>query len=110
MVLTSSVGALKPSRSGASVMDAASAAVIAFARALALEIAPVRVNLIAPGVIGTVVWSEEGRVGFERRAADALLVGRLGADDDLAAAYLATLVNPYMTGSVSTMDGGLRLT
>ena len=109
MVLTSSVGAVKPSRSGASVMNAASAAVTAFARALALEIAPVRVNLVAPGVVATGVWSDAERDGLERWASDALPVGRLGTADDLALAYLAALENPYMTGEVVTVDGGLRL-
>ena len=109
MVLTSSIGAVKPSRSGASVMNAASAAVTAFARALALEIAPVRVNLVSPGVVGTGVWSETERGGLERWAADTLPTGRLGTAEDLASAYLATLSNPYMTGEVTTVDGGLRL-
>ena len=109
MVLTSSVGAVKPSRSGASVMNAASAAVTAFARALALEIAPVRVNLVAPGVVATGVWSETEREGLERWATETLPTGRLGTAEDLAGAYLATLANPYMTGEVVTVDGGLRL-
>ena len=109
MVLTSSVGAVKPSRSGASVMNAASAAVTAFARALALELAPVRVNIAAPGVVGTGVWSDAEREGLERWASDTLPAGRLGTAEDLALAYLAALANPYMTGDVITVDGGLSL-
>jgi len=109
IVLTSSAGALKPSRSGASVMNAASAAVTAFARALALELAPVRVNIVSPGVVGSGVWSASEREGLERWARDALPVGRLGTPDDLAGAYLALLANEYMTGSVVSVDGGLLL-
>ena len=90
----------------AHVADALDAA---FARALALEIAPVRVNLVAPGVVATGVWSDAERDGLERWASDALPVGRLGTADDLALAYLAALENPYMTGEVVTVDGGLRL-
>ena len=110
MVVTSSAGAVRPSRSGASVMNAASAAVTAFARALALELAPVRVNVVSPGVVGSGVWSEAEREGLERWARDALPVGRLGTPDDLARAYLALLANEYMTGSVVGVDGGLLLT
>ena len=110
IVVTSSAGALKPSRSGASVMNAASAAVTAFARALALEIAPVRVNVVSPGVVGSGVWSESEREGLESWARSSLPVGRLGTPDDLARAYLALLVNEYMTGSLVSVDGGLLLT
>lgn len=110
MVVTSSAGAVKPSRSGASVMNAASAAVTAFARALALELAPVRVNVVSPGVVGSGVWSETEREGLERWARDGLPVGRLGTPEDLAQAYLALLTNGYMTGSVVGVDGGLLLT
>ena len=110
MVVTSSAGAVRPSRSGASVMNAASAAVTAFARALALEIAPVRVNIVSPGVVGSGVWNASEREGLERWARNELPVGRLGTPDDLAGAYLALLTNEYMTGSVVDVDGGLLLT
>ena len=110
IVVTSSAGAVKPSRSGASVMNAASAAVTAFARALALEIAPVRVNVVSPGVVGSGVWSGPEREDLERWARSSLPVGRLGTPDDLARAYLALLANEYMTGSVVDVDGGLLLT
>ena len=61
IVVTSSVAIYKPSKNGASIMNAASAAVSVFAKAFALEVAPVRVNVIAPGVVGTNVWAEEER-------------------------------------------------
>ena len=91
-------------------MNAASVAVTAFARALALEIAPVRVNVVSPGVVGSGVWSESEREGLENWARSSLPVGRLGRPDDLARAYLALLVNEYMSGSVVSVDGGLLLT
>ena len=65
IVVTSSIGVYRPSKGGASVMNAASAAVTAFACALALEIAPTRVNVIAPGVVGTDVWREKQREDYE---------------------------------------------
>ena len=73
------------------------------------NVAPVRVNLVAPGVVATGVWSETGREGLERRAAGTLPVGRLGTAEDPAGACLATLANRYVTGEVITVDGGLRL-
>lgn len=109
IAVTSSVGAEKPSRSGASVMNAASAAVTAFARALALEISPTRVNVISPGVVATGVWTDEERTGLEKWAGESLPAKRLGTPEDLAQVYIAILNNRYMTGSVVTVDGGLLL-
>lgn len=108
IVVTSSVAIYRPSKN-ASMMNAASAAVSVFAKALALEIAPVRVNVIAPGVVGTNVWTEEERDSYETWAANSLPVKHLGKAEELAYAYYATLTNPYMTGSVVTVDGGLTL-
>ena len=109
IVVTSSIGVYRPSKGGASVMNAASAAVTALARALALEIAPTRVNVIAPGVVGTGVWTDEQREDYEDWAAKTLPVGHLGKPEELAQAYLAALTNTYMSGSVITVDGGLEM-
>ncbi len=109
MVFTSSMAIDRPSKNGASIMNAASAAVAVFSKALALEIAPVRVNVIAPGVVATGVWTEEQKGSYEEWAAKTLPVQHLGTAEELANAYLALLTNPYMTGSVVTVDGGLTL-
>lgn len=109
MVFTSSMAIYRPSKNGASMMNAASAAVAVFAKALALEIAPVRVNVVAPGVVATGVWTEDQKESYKEWAAKTLPVGHLGSADELADAYLSLLTNPYMTGSVVTVDGGLTL-
>ncbi len=109
MVFTSSVAIYRPSKNGASIMNAASAAVATFSKALALEIAPVRVNVVAPGVVATGVWTEDERERYKEWAAETLPTGHLGSAEELAGAYLSLLTNPYMTGSVVTVDGGLTL-
>ena len=108
MVVTSSIAIDRPAKN-ASIMNAASAAVVSFARALALEVAPTRVNIIAPGVVGTGVWTEEQRRENESWAEKKLPVGHLGTADELAQAYYSVLTNSYMTGSVVSVDGGLTL-
>jgi NAD(P)-dependent dehydrogenase (short-subunit alcohol dehydrogenase family) len=108
IVVTSSIAIFKPSKN-ASVMNAASAAVSVFAKALALEIAPTRVNVIAPGVVGTGVWTEEEKENYETWAAKTLPVRHLGTADELAYAYYSVLTNPYMTGSLIPVDGGLSI-
>ena len=109
MVFTSSMAIYRPSKNGASIMNAASAAVAVFSKALALEIAPVRINVVAPGVVATGVWTKDQKENYKEWAAKTLPVGHLGSAEELANAYLSLLINPYMTGSVVTVDGGLSL-
>ncbi len=109
MIVTSSISIYRPSKNGASMMNAASAAVATYAKSLALEIAPVRVNVIAPGVVGTGVWTEAELKKYETWGENTLPVKHLGKPEELAYAYFSTLTNPYMTGSVLTVDGGLTM-
>lgn len=109
MVFTSSMAIYRPSKNGASMMNAASAAVAVFSKALALEIAPTRVNVVAPGVVATGVWTEDQKESYKDWAAKTLPVGHLGSAEELANAYISLLTNSYITGSVVTVDGGLTL-
>jgi NAD(P)-dependent dehydrogenase (short-subunit alcohol dehydrogenase family) len=90
-------------------MNAASAAVVAFGRALALEIKPVRVNIIAPGVVNSGIWNDTERDNLKQWATNILPVKHLGDPTELAQAYFSVLTNTYMTGSVSVVYGGLML-
>ncbi|HAS46614.1 MAG TPA: acyl carrier protein [Microscillaceae bacterium] len=109
IVVTSSMAIDRPSKNGASIMNAASAAVNVFAKALAREIAPVRVNIIAPGVVSTGVWTEKEKESFAEWAKNTLPVAHLGTAEELAYTYFNALTNPYMTGTTITVDGGLTL-
>jgi NAD(P)-dependent dehydrogenase (short-subunit alcohol dehydrogenase family) len=82
------------------------------ARALALELAPVRVNVVRPGVIRTNLWDSMGdevREALYDEIAGSLPVGRVGEAEDVASAYLYLMANPHATGSVVTVDGGTLL-
>jgi NAD(P)-dependent dehydrogenase (short-subunit alcohol dehydrogenase family) len=82
-------------------------------RSLAVELAPIRVNAISPGVIDTGAWDA---LGAERKAqlfADVSArnpARRIGAAEDVAAAAVLALTNPFMTGVTVQVDGGERLT
>ena len=106
IVVTSSMAIDRPSKNGASIMNAA---VNVFAKALARELAPTRVNIIAPGVVKTGVWSEAEKVRFSAWAQETLPVAHLGTAEELAYTYFNALTNPYMTGTTITVDGGLTL-
>lgn len=80
-------------------------------RPLALEIAPTRINAIAPGVIDTPYWD---KLGAEQRqgmyaAASKVPAGRVGTAAEVAGATLMLAVNGFITGVVLDVDGGRRL-
>ena len=94
---------------GASVATASCGAVDAFARGLALDLAPIRVNTIQPGYVDTPLF--DGIFGAQRdeilAAAGAKLpVGRIGRPDEIAQAVLFLMKNGYVTGINLVVDGG----
>lgn len=77
--------------------------------ALALELAPIRVNAISPGWIAdTPFWDRAGEERL-RSMAERLPVRRNGHPADVAEAFLSVLGNTFITGTVLHVDGGHRL-
>jgi NAD(P)-dependent dehydrogenase (short-subunit alcohol dehydrogenase family) len=94
---------------GASVATASCGAVEAFARSLALDLAPIRVNTIQPGYVDTpLLDSFFGAQRSEAIAAAAarLPVKRIGTAEDIADAILFLMKNGYVNGITLTIDGG----
>lgn len=94
---------------GVSVASASCGAVEAFARALAVDLAPIRVNTIQPGFVDTPLLDEI--LGPQRNeilaaAAARLPVKRIGSADEVADAVLFLMKNGYVTGITLTIDGG----
>jgi NAD(P)-dependent dehydrogenase (short-subunit alcohol dehydrogenase family) len=84
----------------------------ALTRALAVELAPIRVNAVCPGTVRTELWSgmaESARETMYRDAALRLPVGRVGEADDLAETYLYLMREGFSTGQVLVVDGGAVL-
>ena len=107
-----SIAGIKPAgkSSGLSVMNAVQAGVIQLARSLAVELTPLRVNVVAPGVVLTDVWSEKERDELEQWMKTSLPAQRAGEPVHIAQAVIAMMTNPYQTGVVLPVDGGLLLT
>jgi 3-oxoacyl-[acyl-carrier protein] reductase len=107
ILVTASIIARRP-RSGLAAYVAAKAGVTGLARALALELAPIRVNVINPGPANTGML---GEFGFDSSVGDALPLGRLIEPRDVAAAavYLASDEASAVTGAVFNVDGGRDL-
>lgn len=94
---------------GAAVASASCGAVDAFARALALDLAPIRVNSITPGYVDTPLFDElfgDQRETVLANAAASLPVKRIGQPEDIAHAILFLMQNGYVTGINLAVDGG----
>ncbi len=94
---------------GTSVVASLNAALEGFAKALAVELAPLRVNCISPGVVETEGWSfmaEEDRRALFDHLGKTLPARRIGEPADLADAAVSVMTNPYITGTVLAVDGG----
>ncbi len=97
---------------GTSVVAAVNAGLEGFARALAVELAPLRVNCVNPGVVRTEGWNfmpEADREGLFDGLRKSLPARRVGEPRDLAEAALAVMTNPYITGTVLHANGGGHL-
>jgi NAD(P)-dependent dehydrogenase (short-subunit alcohol dehydrogenase family) len=82
-------------------------------RSLAMELAPIRVNGISPGVIDTGAWDALGDKGKSDYFADMAAknpVGRIGTPEDVAAAVLFAMTNTFVTGHTFRVDGGQAIT
>jgi NAD(P)-dependent dehydrogenase (short-subunit alcohol dehydrogenase family) len=87
-------------------------AIEALTRSLAVELAPVRVNAVAPGVVRSPLWqrmSDADRESMYASIGASLPVGRVGEVEDVAQGYLYCMTQPWTTGTVLTIDGGTVL-
>ena len=90
----------------------ANAALEALARALAVELGPIRVNAVSPGLVDTPMWHampEERRSAYFASVAEKLPARRICSDDDVAALVLTCMTNQALTGAVLKIDGGYTL-
>jgi NAD(P)-dependent dehydrogenase (short-subunit alcohol dehydrogenase family) len=96
---------------GYSTLAAVDAAIEALARVLAIELAPLRVNAVSPGVITTPLWQklppERRQARFEELSAHTTLK-RVGEADEVAKAILFLIENSFVTGTVIDVDGGAK--
>ncbi len=91
------------------VASAATAALPPFTAALALEVAPVRVNLIAAGFVDTPLSESLLGDGIDARREQlrkTLPIGRVVQPTDVAALAVHTMVNTALTGATFDIDGG----
>lgn len=111
ITFTSGIAAYRPMAKG-SVVATINAALEGMVRALAVELAPIRVNAVSPGWVDTPIWTS---VAGDRKdqmlatMADRLPVGRVGRPTDIAHAIAFLMSNTFTTGTVLHVEGGHRL-
>jgi len=108
LILMGGTGARRPAI-GLSIASAMTAALPALTASLALEIAPVRVNLIAPGFVDTPLSAELLGDQLEKRRNQlrtTLPIGRVVGPADVAALAVHIMTNTALTGATYDIDGG----
>jgi NAD(P)-dependent dehydrogenase (short-subunit alcohol dehydrogenase family) len=79
------------------------------ALALAVELAPTRVNCVCPGLVRTEIWNgipEDQREERFKKMTERLPVKRICEPNECAEAYLYLMRGGYTTGQVLRVDGG----
>jgi len=96
---------------GMPIVTASARAVEGLAIGLAVDLAPVRVNCVCPGLIETEMWDKfpEGYRDMMKAMTQRQLVPRPGQTDEAGEAYLTCMRNSFMTGQVIKIEGGVAL-
>lgn len=107
ITLTSGTLGVRPAP-GAALLAAGAGAIEGLTRGLAVDLAPVRVNAVRPGVIRTPMWDGVPDAVFDTLT-ERMLTGALGEPEQIAATHLYLMENRFVTGTVLTVDGGAVL-
>lgn len=114
ITFTSGIAARRPMRGGAAAA-AINSGLEGLVRALAVELAPLRVNAVSPGWTDTTIWdgmtgmSQDKKKELFAAMAARLPSGRIGRVEDIAQAVMFLMKSEFVTGTVLDVDGGHRL-
>lgn len=101
--------ATKPTK-GTVLVTAAFHAVEGFAKALTVELAPIRFNVIRPGFIDSGFWNfmeETERKELFEKTKNTIAVGRLGESEDIAQTAVSIMMNSFINGQIIDVNGGV---
>jgi NAD(P)-dependent dehydrogenase (short-subunit alcohol dehydrogenase family) len=111
ITITNGVVAHRP-RKGAPLSTAMAGAIEHLTQALAVDLAPLRVNVVCPGLILTEVWDSipaDQRDDQLKQMTAAQPLPRVGEPAEVAEAYLYLMCGSFSTGQVLVVDGGRTL-
>ena len=95
-------------RPGQIAISSVGGAVEAFARGIAPEIAPKRINIVSPGIIDTPMSPLQGkeREDYYNNTTKNNLIPRAGNPDEVATGIIFAIENEFITGTTIDIDGG----
>ena len=105
-------GAARSAIPGTAGVAAVNGAIMCMAMTLAKELAPIRVNILSPGLVDTPAYnwmSDQEKKAFFKQMGGNLPVGRVGQPDEIAQSAFCLIANKYTTGAILDVDGGGRL-
>ena len=111
ITLTTGIAGQRPHK-GWVIVSSIAAMIEGLTRALAVELAPLRVNCVSPGVVRTNLWQnipETERQAMFDAMGKKLLVGRIGEAPEIAQTYLYLMQQGFSTGQIVIVDGGTSL-
>lgn len=111
LILTSGSLSDRPTE-GSAVVSYFAGGLVSLTRALAVNLAPVRVNVVRPGFVDTGLWgfmSPEAKAAMVKGAEERMLTRKFGAVEDVAEAYVWLLKDGNVTGTVAGTDSGALL-
>jgi NAD(P)-dependent dehydrogenase (short-subunit alcohol dehydrogenase family) len=111
ITLTSGVYGRRPSK-GASTLAAINSAIEGLVRGLAVDLAPIRINAVSPGIVETPAYAgipEQNRKAMFEGMAAQLPVGRIAQPEDIGETYVYLAKNGFTTGTTVIIDGGAHL-
>lgn len=111
ITLTSGVYGIRPPQ-GASTLAAINSAIDGLVRGLSVDLAPIRVNVVSPGIVDTPIYAgmpEDQRQGLFKGIAQQLPVRRIAQPEDIAETYVYLAKNGFTTGTSVLIDGGAHL-
>jgi NAD(P)-dependent dehydrogenase (short-subunit alcohol dehydrogenase family) len=105
IIFTSGTLAAKPAKD-VTLLSAALNAIEGFAKSLAIDITPIRVNVLSPGLTKTPLLGDNPEQTFSGMI-NKLLIKRLATPEEMAQTVMYLLTNNYITGQTIRVDGGL---
>jgi len=97
-----------------SIVSSYAAGLHGMTRALAVDLAPIRVNLVNPGAVATELWDKFGMNEDQKQESFKTLkakhlTGEIGQPEDVAEVYLWLMKDRNVTGTVANSDSGAKL-
>ncbi len=111
ITLTSGLYGRRPPK-GASTLAAINSAIEGLVRGLSVDLSPIRVNVVSPGIVDTPIYAgmpQEQREAMFAGIGQQLPVGRIAQPEDIAQTYVYLAKNGFTSGSTVLIDGGAHL-